>query len=67
MSIVEQIKSNLVNPDSHGPILQALVEILEDKGEKGVRDQIKRWVEEIEEDAGQLEHISAQTDEGDSK
>jgi hypothetical protein len=48
MAIVEQIGAKLVNPDKHGPILKALVEILEEKGEKGVRDRIRKWVEEIE-------------------
>jgi len=47
MSIVEQIRKNLVDPDKHGPILQALVDILEEHGEKGVKDRIKKWVEEI--------------------
>ncbi|TEU13047.1 MAG: hypothetical protein E3J21_19595 [Anaerolineales bacterium] len=48
MSIVEQIKANLVDPDEHGPILKALVDILEEQGEKGVKDRIKKWIEEIE-------------------
>lgn len=48
MSVVEQIRANLVDPDKHGPILKALVEILEEQGEKGVKARIKKWVEEIE-------------------
>jgi len=48
MSIVEQIRTNLVDPDKHGPILKALVDILEEQGEKGVKDRIKKWIEEIE-------------------
>jgi hypothetical protein len=48
MSVVEQIRMNLVDPDKHGPILKALVDILEEQGEKGVKDRIKKWVEEIE-------------------
>jgi hypothetical protein len=47
MSIVEQIKTNLVDPNKHAPILKALVDILEEQGEKGVKDRIKKWVEEI--------------------
>jgi hypothetical protein len=47
MSIVEQIKANLVDPDKHGPILEALVEIWEEQDEKGIKDRIKKWVEEI--------------------
>jgi hypothetical protein len=48
MSIVEQIQANLVDPDKHGPILRALVNILENQSERGVRDRIKKWIEEIE-------------------
>lgn len=48
MSIVEQIKMNLVDPSKHSLILKALVDILEEQGEKGVKDRIKKWVEEIE-------------------
>jgi hypothetical protein len=47
MSIAEQISANLVDSDKHGPILKALVDILEEQGEKGVKDRIKKWVEEI--------------------
>jgi hypothetical protein len=48
MSLVEQIRKNLVDPEEHGPILEALVDILEEQGEKGVKDRIKKWIEEIE-------------------
>lgn len=48
MTIVEQIQANLVDPDKHGPILKALVDILEEQGERGVKDRIKKWIEEIE-------------------
>ncbi len=54
MSVVEEIRKNLVNPDKHGPILKALVEILEEQGEKGIRDRIKKWIEEIEAEAPPL-------------
>ena len=47
MSIIEQIKKNLIDPDKHGPVLKALVGILEEQGEKGVKDRIQKWVEEI--------------------
>ena len=48
MSIVEQIRANLVDPDKHGPILKALADILAEQGEKGVKDRIKKWIKEIE-------------------
>jgi hypothetical protein len=47
MTITEQITRNLVDPDKHGPILKALVDILEEGGEKGLKDRIKQWVQEI--------------------
>ena len=48
MSIIEKITKNLVNSEKHAPILKALIEILEEKGEKGVKERIKKWIEEIE-------------------
>ena len=48
MFIVEQIKKQLVDPDNHGPYLDALVAILDEQGEKGVKDRIKKWIDEIE-------------------
>jgi len=48
MSIVEQIQKNLLDPANHGPILKALAAILEEQGEKGVKERIKKWVEEIQ-------------------
>ena len=50
MSIAEQIEKNLVDSDKHAPILKALVDILQEQGEKGVTDRIKKWVEEIKEE-----------------
>lgn len=47
MSIVEQIQKNLVDPEGHGPVLKALLDILEEQGERGVKDRIKKWVQEI--------------------
>ena len=47
MSMIDEIRKNLVNPDKHGPILEALVDILEEQGDRGVRERIKKWVEEI--------------------
>jgi len=48
MTLVEQITANLVDPDNHGPILKALIDTLEVKGERGIKELIERWVEEIE-------------------
>lgn len=51
MTITEQITKSLVYPEQHGPILKALVDILEEEGEKGLRDRIKQWVQEIMEES----------------
>jgi hypothetical protein len=47
MTITEQITKNLVDHEKHGPILKALIDILEEGGEKGLKDRIKQWVQEI--------------------
>ncbi len=47
MTITEQITKNLVEPEKHGPILKALVDILEEEGEKELKNRIKQWVQEI--------------------
>lgn len=47
MTITEQITKNLVDPEKHGPILKALTEILEEQGEKGLKDRIRQLVQEI--------------------
>ena len=52
MSIVDQIQKNLVDPENHGPVLRALVEILEEQGERGVKDRIRKWVQEITAESG---------------
>jgi hypothetical protein len=47
MTITEQITKNLVDPEKHGPILEALTGILEEQGEKALKDRIRQWVQEI--------------------
>ncbi len=51
MTITEQITKSLVDPGKHGPILKALIDILEEEGEKGLKDRIKQWVQEILEES----------------
>ena len=51
MPLVEQIGRNLVDPEKHAPILRALIDILVEEGEKGLRDRIKQLVQEIEEES----------------
>jgi hypothetical protein len=48
MDIIEQLTINLVDPENHGPVLRALVVVLEEQGEKAVKDQIKDWIQQIE-------------------
>ena len=50
MKIADQIAQNLVNPEKHVPILNALLNILEDEGEKGVKELIAQWIHDIQED-----------------
>ena len=33
-----------------GPILRAIIQVLEEDGEKGVKDLIKRFIDEIEQE-----------------
>jgi hypothetical protein len=47
MTITAQIAQNLVNPEKHTLILNALIAILEEEGEKGLKDQIAQWINEI--------------------
>lgn len=51
MTITEQITKNLLDPEKHGPILKALIDILEEEGEKGLKDRIKQRVQEILEES----------------
>ena len=50
MSIADQIAQNLVNPEKHAPILKALITILEDEGEKGLKARIAQWIKEIQDE-----------------
>jgi len=50
MTIADQIAQNLVEPEKHAPILKALIAILEEKGEKGLKDQIAQWINEVQEE-----------------
>jgi hypothetical protein len=50
MTIADQIASNLVDREKHGPILGALLRILEEDGEKGLKDQIAQWIREIQDE-----------------
>lgn len=47
MTVTQQIERNLVNPEKHGPVLRALVAILEEGGEKALKARISDWVKEI--------------------
>jgi hypothetical protein len=51
MFIADQIAQNLVDPEKHAPILRALIAILGDEGEKGLKDQIAQWIKEIQEES----------------
>ena len=59
MTIADQIAQNLVNPEKHTPILNALIAILEEEGEKGLKDQITQWLNEIQEEIPAEEETEA--------
>lgn len=37
MSIANQIKKNLLDPKNHGAMLDAIIRVLEDEGEKALK------------------------------
>jgi hypothetical protein len=55
VTITEQITNNLFDREKHGPILKALTEILEEHGEKGLKDRIRQLVQEILEAEPEIE------------
>jgi hypothetical protein len=50
MSISEYIAQNLVDSKKHTPILNALIAILEEEGERGLKEKISQWINEILDD-----------------
>ena len=50
MTVADQIAKNLVDPENHDPILRALIHVLEEEGEKGVKTLIERFIKEIEQE-----------------
>ena len=50
MTIADQIAKNLVDPEKHGAMLSALIRVLEEEGEKGVKALIERYIKEIEQE-----------------
>ncbi len=50
MTITNQISKNLTDPEKHGPILNAIIHVLEEEGEKGVKSLIERFIQEIEQE-----------------
>jgi hypothetical protein len=59
MTIADQIAQNLIAPEKHTPILKALIAILEEEGEKGLKDQIVQWINEIQEEFPKEEESEA--------
>jgi len=50
MTIADQIAKNLIDPDEHGLMLHALIHVLEEEGEKGVKALIERFITEIQQE-----------------
>lgn len=52
-SILEaQLKALLADPEKHGPILEALLEVIKASGSKGLKKHILQWIEEIKRKEG---------------
>ena len=60
MTIADQIAKNLVDPQKHGLMLIALMRVLEEEGEKGVKALIERFINEIEQELPPEEKSEAQ-------
>ncbi len=41
----EQLKTMLADPEKHGPILNALLEVVKDSGSKGLKKLIQEWID----------------------
>lgn len=43
----EQLTPKLADPDKHGPILKAVLEIAGESGSKGLKEQVQQWIADI--------------------
>jgi len=50
----EQLTLKLADPEKHDPILKAVLEIIEEKGSKGLKIQVQQWIADIKGEEGLL-------------
>lgn len=43
----EQLTAKLADPDRHGPVLKAVVEIISESGSEGLKKQVQQWIRDI--------------------
>lgn len=43
----DQLISKLADPEKHGPVLKAALEIVEESGSKGLKEQVQQWIVDI--------------------
>ena len=48
----EQLKTILLDPDKHGPYLEAMLEVVNNSGSKGLKKLIQEWIDEIKQKEG---------------
>jgi hypothetical protein len=48
----KQLKKMLANPEKHGPMLDALLEVVKSNGNKGLKKHIQQWIDEIKRKEG---------------
>jgi len=43
----EQLTPMLADPDRHGPVLKAVLEIVSESGSEGLKKQVQQWIGDI--------------------
>lgn len=46
-SLSKQLTSKLADPEKHGPVLKAVLEIAGEGGSKELKKQVKQWIADI--------------------
>lgn len=48
----QQLTAKLADPDRHGPVLKAVVEIISESGSEGLKKQVQQWIGDIKAKGG---------------
>jgi len=43
----EQLSTKLADPDGHGSVLEAVLEIVSESGSEGLKKQVQQWIGDI--------------------